>query len=74
MTLPHLHPLYNVEESRDSSVGIAKGYRLGGLSSIPGREKDFSVLHIVQTDSEAHLDSYPVGIGDSFPRGKAAGA
>jgi hypothetical protein len=34
----------------------------------------FSLLHIVQTESEAHPASYPRGTGESFTEGKAAGA
>lgn len=32
------------------------------------------LLHIIQTGSEAHLASYPVGTGGTLPRSKAAGA
>jgi hypothetical protein len=35
--------------------------------------KEFSLLHVVQTGSEAHLASFPTGTGDSFPWGKADG-
>jgi hypothetical protein len=58
--------------SQDSSVGIATGYGLdyqGGRSSSPGRVKQFSLLHIVQTGSGVHPTSYKMGTG-----GKAAGA
>jgi hypothetical protein len=43
----------------DSSVGIATGYGLDGLGSIPGRGKRF--LHSVQTGSGPHPASYPMG-------------
>jgi hypothetical protein len=33
----------------------------------------FSLLHVVQTGSEVHPTSYPMGIGGSFPEIKAAG-
>jgi len=33
----------------------------------------FSRRHRVQTGSGVHPASYPVGTGDSFPRGTAAG-
>jgi hypothetical protein len=33
----------------------------------------FSLFHVVQTGSEVHLASYPVGTGVSFPGDKAAG-
>jgi hypothetical protein len=42
--------------------------------SIPGRGKGFSLLHNVQTGSEAHPASYLMGTGGSFAVGKAAGA
>jgi hypothetical protein len=45
--------------SRDSSVDIGTGYGLDGRGSIPGRGKSF--LHSVQTGSEAHPASYPMG-------------
>jgi hypothetical protein len=61
--------------SRDSVVGIATGYGLEkrgiGVPS-PGRVKNF--LHVVQTGSEAHPASYPLGSGGSFLGGKAAEA
>jgi hypothetical protein len=50
-------------ESRDSSVGIATGYRLDGRGSIPGGAENFSLLYNVQTGSEAHPASYPLGTG-----------
>jgi hypothetical protein len=48
-------------------------YRLsypGSLES--GRVKNF--LQIIETGSEVHPTSYPMGTGGSFPGGKAAGA
>jgi hypothetical protein len=41
------------------------------LSSSPGRVKNFLGR---PTDTGAHAASYPMGIGGSFPGGKAAGA
>jgi hypothetical protein len=35
--------------------------------------KEFSPLHVIQTSSGAHPDSYPMGTGGSFPGDKAAG-
>jgi hypothetical protein len=35
--------------------------------------QDFSLLHVVETGSEVHPTSYPMGTGGSFPGGKAAG-
>jgi hypothetical protein len=62
--------------SRDSSVGIATGYGLddgwvGVL--VPVGPKIFS-SPLVQTGSQAHPASYPMGTGGSFPGGKAVGA
>jgi hypothetical protein len=45
----------------NSSVGIAMGYGLDALGSIPSREQDSSLLNSVQTDSEANTVSYAVG-------------
>jgi hypothetical protein len=36
--------------------------------------QDFLLLHVVQTDSGSHSAPYPMGTGDPFPGGKAAGA
>jgi hypothetical protein len=58
----------------DGSVGIAKGYKLDGQGSIPGRDKRFfSLLHCVWTGPGSHPASYPMGSGRSFLEGKAAG-
>jgi hypothetical protein len=54
--------------SRDSSVGVATGYRRddGGVGTrVPARQ-EFSHFH-VQTDSGAHPVSYPMGTGGAFP-------
>jgi hypothetical protein len=62
--------------SRDSSVGIATGYKLddqGGREFEPRYGKKFSLLHIVQTGSGVYPTSYKMGTGVSFPGGKAAG-
>jgi hypothetical protein len=52
--------------SRDSSVGIATGYglddRMIGIR-IPAEAGNFFLRHRVQTGSEAHLASYPMGAG-----------
>jgi hypothetical protein len=37
------------------------------------RQGYFSLLHSVQTRSEAHPASYAMGTGGSFPKGKADG-
>jgi hypothetical protein len=56
---------------------IATGYRLnhrGSKVRFPAGAGNFSLHHRVQTESGAHPASYPMGIGVSFPRDKAAGA
>jgi hypothetical protein len=40
----------------------------------PGRSNGFSLLHSVQIGPGAHPASYPMGTGDSFSGGNAAGA
>jgi hypothetical protein len=61
----------------DSSVGIATAYglddRMIGVR-FPVAVRNFSLRHRVQTGSEAHSASYPMGTGGSFPEGKVAGA
>jgi hypothetical protein len=47
--------------SRNSSVGIATGYRLGSRGSIPGKSKIFFLPHSVQTGPGAHQVSYTLG-------------
>jgi hypothetical protein len=42
-----------------------------GQGSSPSMVKEFSFLHIVQTSSEVHPTSYPMGTESSFPGGKA---
>jgi hypothetical protein len=64
-------------KSRDSSVGIATGYGLDDRSSrvrFRAGAGSFSLHHRVHNCSGAHPASYPMGIGGSFPVGKAAGA
>jgi hypothetical protein len=41
-------------------------------SQFLARERDFSLLHNVQTGSGAHTVSYPMGTMGIFPGGKAA--
>jgi hypothetical protein len=60
--------------SPDSSVTTVTGYGLDGSGSIPGRGERYFLLHGVQTGSEAHTASYPMGTGGSIPKVKAAGA
>jgi hypothetical protein len=62
---------------RDSSFGIATGYRLDDRMigvRFPAVAGKFSLLHRVQNGSGAHPASYPMGTGSCLPRDKAAGA
>jgi hypothetical protein len=65
-----------IYQSRDSSVSIALGYGLddrGSRVRFPAGAGNFSLHHRVQSGSGAHPASYPMGTGDSFSGGKAAG-
>jgi hypothetical protein len=57
--------------STESVVGIATSY---GLDDRGVGVLEYSLLQIVQTGSEVHPTSYPMGTGGSFPGGKAVGA
>jgi hypothetical protein len=46
--------------NQNSSVGTAVSYDGPTV-------QDFSLLHVVQTDSRTHPASYPMGTGGSFP-------
>jgi hypothetical protein len=61
--------------SRDSAVSIATDYGVdgGGVGVRVPVRSEFSLLHIVQTDSGAQPASYPMGTRGSFPEGKVAG-
>jgi hypothetical protein len=63
-----LLPVVLLSTSIIGAVSIVTSYGLDAEG------KDFSPLHVVQTGSGAHVASYPMGTGDSFPGGKAAGA
>jgi hypothetical protein len=69
--------VYQYYTSQDGSVGIGTGYglddRIIGVRFTAGAG-NFSLRHRIQTDSEAHPTSYPMGRGGSFPGGRAAGA
>jgi hypothetical protein len=71
-----LSHVFLVYQSRNSVVGIATSYGLDdrGVGVRVPVGKEFSLLQIVQTPSEVHPTSYPMGTGGSFPGGKAAGA
>jgi hypothetical protein len=62
--------------SRGSSGSIVSDYGLDDrvieVRSPTGAE-DFSSSPFVQTGSEAHPASYPIGTGGSFPRGVKRG-
>jgi hypothetical protein len=66
-----------IDKSRDTSVGIALGYKLddwGSRVRFPAEAGNFSLHHRVQNGSGAHPASYLMGTRGSFPGGKAAGA
>jgi hypothetical protein len=64
--------MIHISWSWGTSVSIVTDYRLDDRGSIPDRgKKDFSSSLCVQTSSEAHPASYPIGIGCLFPGGKA---
>jgi hypothetical protein len=66
-----------VYENRDSSVGIALGYRLDDRRSrvrFPAEAGNFSIHQRVQNDSGPHQASYPMGTRSSFPGDEAVGA
>jgi hypothetical protein len=65
----------------DVRAGIAQSVtRLATGLTTKGSEfeswwgKKFPLLHVVQTGPGAHVAFYQIGIGGSFPGGKAAGA
>jgi hypothetical protein len=70
-----LKMIISVEQSHDSSVGIALGYGLDDRDSrirFPVGAGNFSLHHRVQNGSGAHPASYPIGTRDFFPGSKAA--
>jgi hypothetical protein len=52
-----------------SSVNVVMGYELDDQGSVPGRARNFCVLHSVQTGSGAHPVSYTLGTRGSFAGG-----
>jgi hypothetical protein len=63
--------------SQDILVGITTSYRLDDWMigvRFPAGTGNFTLRHRVQTASGAHQVSHPMGKGDSFLGGKAAGA
>jgi hypothetical protein len=62
-----------LSESRGSSGSIVSDYGLDDWVievRSPAGAEDFSSSPCIQTSSEAHPASYPMGTGDPFPRGK----
>jgi hypothetical protein len=59
---------------RNSSVGVATGYGLEDRGSIPGRGKRFFSTAKRPDPLWGHSASSPMGTGNRFPGGKAAGA
>jgi hypothetical protein len=53
----------------DGSVGIAMSYKSGAGAILPGKARDFSLLHSVQTDYGAHSTSYAMGTGGGLSPG-----
>jgi hypothetical protein len=63
-------------QSRDSSVGIALGYRpddRGSRVRFPTGAGNFCLHHRILNGSGAHSASYSMGTRGSFPPGRAAG-
>jgi hypothetical protein len=65
--------LIMIKLNRHNSVGIGMAFGLDCRGSIPDREKNFDLLHSVQTSPGAHPASYPMRTGAIFFVGKAAG-
>jgi hypothetical protein len=52
-----------------SVQGLATGWKAEGSEFAFRYGQEFSLLHVVQTDSGSHPASYPMGIGDFSPGG-----
>jgi hypothetical protein len=59
---------------RDSSVSKVTVYVINDQDSIPGRAKDFSLFHRVQTGFKTHPVCYSMGTEGSFPGAELAEA
>jgi hypothetical protein len=70
---PKLLKIYRLNESRDSSAGIALGYGLDDRGSRVLGAGKFSLHHSVQNGSEVHSASYPMGTRGYFPGVKRPG-
>jgi hypothetical protein len=67
---------WRTQYSRDSSVGIALGYKMddwGSSVRFPAGAGNLSLHYRVQNGSGAHPASYPMGTRGSFPGCKAGG-
>jgi hypothetical protein len=78
-----LCPSSDILKPREQNVGariahsvyqLATGWTTEGSEFESPWCQEFSLLSVVQTGSGVHPTSYPLGTGDSFPGGKAAGA
>jgi hypothetical protein len=65
--------MLDVSKSRDSAGGIVTGWTTEGSEFESRQDQEFSLLHVVQTDSGVHPTSYPTVTGTYFLGGKAAG-
>jgi hypothetical protein len=72
----HRAHINHVNMNRTKDRGVGSVYRRAtsrtALVRFPA-EQNFTLLHSVQTGSEAHPASYTMGIRGNFPWGKAAG-
>jgi hypothetical protein len=68
------HPSTHIHsDNKHGSVNTLRklwAHQLENSDLIPGRDRDFSLLHSIQISSWAHPASYPMGTGGSFPRVK----
>jgi hypothetical protein len=55
---------HRLESARDSSVDIESGYGMYGRGSNSSRVRNFSLMHSVQTGSEAHPVFFTGGTSD----------
>jgi hypothetical protein len=69
------YPIYQITCNQCLQIFLLTGYGLDDRDSIPGTTGIFLYLyHRVQTVSEAHPASYPMGTEGSYTGSKAAGA
>jgi hypothetical protein len=69
---PLLEP--HTQQIVQSVQQMVTGWTTKGSELASRWDQAFSLLHVVQPGPRAHPVSYPMGIGGSFPGGKAAGA